>query len=161
MAAKKRIVKINEEQYSYFKGDDDTQHFDGNRNISVGGKLNRNEDGNPKTTDDVGKAFTPQAYTYYRTPGRGKISESDANRDHMDDSYEVSQANVMSNGNENDDNTVVPELIITKLKQFIQSLSAQKLNYMQRANIANKFLESVDFSDMPYRLKKEIRLKIN
>lgn len=167
MTPKKHIVRINEEQYSYIKGDDDTQHFDGNRSISVGGKLNNDEDANPKTSDDVSKSFTPQSWTYYRTPQRGRISEGehlggeDKNGDNVNDDYEVSQANVMSNGNQNDDNTVVPQLIITKLNQFIQAISTQNLNYVQRANIANKFLESIDFSDMPYRFKKEIRLKIN
>ena len=165
MAAKKHIVKINEEQYSYLKGSDDTKHFDGNNSISASGKMNRDEDGESVPTDYVTKMFTPQAYTYYRTPQRGKISEGqntiDGNFKNVDDDYEIPQANTMSNGNQNDDNTVVPQLIVTKLNQFIQAVSAQKLNYVQKANIVNKFLESMDFSDMPYRFKKEIRLKIN
>lgn len=170
MAAKKHIVKINEEQYSYLKLDKnngDAKQFDGNSTISVGGKLNREEDANAVTGDKISRAFTPQAWTYYRTPQRGRISEGehlgngDNDRDGIDDNYEVTQANVLTNGNDNDNNTIVPQGILTKLNLLIQAMKSQSLNYMQKANIVNKFLESIDFSDTPYRIKKEERLEIN
>ena len=167
MGAKKHIVKINEEQYSYLKGSDDTKHFDGNNAISVSGKLNTDEDGQPKTTDDVAQMFTPQAYTYYRTPQRGKISEGehvsngDYDGDHVDDTYNVPQANILSNGNKDDNLTIVPQAIITKLDMLISVVKSEQLNPFQIANIANRFLESLDFSKLPYKAKKELRLKIN
>ena len=165
MAAKKHIVKINEEQYSYFKGEDDTQHFDGNRNVSVNGKLNRDEDGNPDYTDKVGAAFTPQAWTYYKTNRLGRISEAehmgdeDVDNDKVDDAYNVQQANVMSNGNPSDNLTVVPQSVIMRTNALLQTM--KNLSPIQTANVVNKFLESIDFSTMPYKLKKEIRLKVN
>lgn len=167
MAAKKHIVKINEEQYSYLKGDNDTQHFDGNGNISVSGKLDYDEDGEPATSDKISRAFTPQAWTYYRTPQRGRISENehmddaDIDNDKVDDFYNVGQSNTLSNGNPKDNLTVVPQGIITKLDGLISVVKSQNLNPYQVANVVNKFLESFDFSNMPYKAKKELRLKIN
>lgn len=167
MAAKNHIVKINEEQYSYLKGDDDTRPFDGNSAVSVAGKLNAETDGNPKTGDDVSKAFTPQAWTYYRTNRRGRISENehvsngDYDHDNVDDFYNVDSANTLSNGNHDDNLTVVPQTVLMRVNALIQTMNTSSLSPVQVANVVNKFLESVDFSNMPYKLKKEIRLKVN
>lgn len=167
MAAKNHIVKINEEQYSYLKGEDDTRPFDGNSTISVAGKLDTSIDGNPKTGDDVSRAFTPQAWTYYRTNRRGRISENehvsngDYDHDNVDDFYNVGSANTLSNGNKQDNLSVVPQTILTRVNALIQAMNTANLSDVQKANVVNEFLEAIDFSTMPYKLKKEIRLKIN
>ena len=161
MAAKKHIVKINEEQYSYLKDDDDTRPYDGNSKVSVTGKFDTDTDGAPKTTDEIGKTFTPQAYTYYRRPLMRRLGESDGDGDRVNDFYNVDQANTLSDDDKDNDLTVIPESISYKLDAFLDAMSSQNLNGDQIANVMNKILEAVDFSKVPFKARKELRLKIN
>ena len=87
------------------------------------------------------------------------MGDEDADKDKVDDAYNVEQANVMSNGNPSDNLTVVPQSVIMRTNALLQTM--KNLSPIQTANVVNKFLESIDFSTMPYKLKKEIRLKVN
>ena len=162
MAKQRRIVKINEDQYEYLKGGD-VKNYNGNSEVSVPGKLNTGEDGIPRTTDEIGNMVTAQGYN--RWPRR-RISESDQpdngdmNRDGVDDFYDDKQMDTLSNNNPNDNLTVVPNSIEVKVEALMNVIKSANLNALQTAAVLNEIIESMDLSKLPYKLKKDLRLKI-
>lgn len=166
MAAYKHIVKINEEQYKFLKGGD-TKSFNGNSEVSVGGQLNPDEDGMPKTTDEIGSMVTAQGYN--RWPRRytnfkenvDRPSNGDLNGDGIDNFYQDPMNDRLSNGNRDDNLTVVPNTIETKIETLMKLINGSNLNAVQLTNVLNEILQSVDLSKLTYKQKKELILNFS
>lgn len=163
MAKHKHIVKINEDQYEFLKGGD-TKHFNGNSEVCVGGQLNPDEDGIPKTTDEIGSMVTAQGYN--RWPRRymnfkesvDKPSNGDLNGDGIDNFYQDKLNDRLSNGNPDDNLTVVPNSIETRVEALMKLINSSNLNAMQLTNVLNEILQSLDLSKLTYKQKKELFL---
>lgn len=166
---KKRTIKVTREQlreaypdaYEYLDSDSDVKPYDGTTDISVTGKLSDEEDGMPVTTDDIANMVTNQNSPYgYRPSGyaRPYISEDDNNGDGVDDFYNHSELDTISNGDKNDDITRVPESVIRKIDILIEAMSP--LNGKQKAMLLNKLVENIDMTQVPSQWRKELALKI-
>lgn len=165
MGIKGHIVKINEEQYKFLKGGD-TKSFAGNSEVSVGGQVNPDETGIPKTTDDIGGMVTAQGYN--RWPRRhmnfgesvDKPSNGDNNGDGVDDFYDDKIVDTLNNGNPNDNATLVPNTIETKVDMVLNMINNANLNAIQTAAILNKIIERIDTRKLTYKQRKDLVVKI-
>ena len=84
-----QLYEAQQDAFEYLTNSD-TIHNDGQKNVSVGGKLNDKENGSPITTDDFASMTTTQGYNRYGAIGntytRG-LTETDNNKDGVDDFY--------------------------------------------------------------------------
>ena len=165
---KKRIIKITEQQlmeaeknaFSYLDNGDFKQ-YNGQSEISVGGKENDKEDAEPKTSDDTASKITSQTYNRYAgfALKPHTLRENDMNNDGVDDFYNNAELDTLGNGNTNDDLVKIPESVQRKMNLLIDSM--QMLSPKQQAIVLNKIIESFDLSSIPYSWLKELRLKIS
>ena len=165
---KKRIIKITEQQlmeaeknaFSYLDNGDFKQ-YNGQSEISVGGKENDKEDAEPKTSDDTANKITSQTYNRYAgfALKPHTLRENDMNNDGVDDFYNNAELDTLGNGDTNDDLIKIPESVQRKMNLLIDSM--QMLSPKQQAIVLNKIIESFDLSSIPYSWLKELRLKIN
>lgn len=166
MGVKKHIVKINEDQYEFLKGGD-TKHFNGNSEVNASGQLNPDENGAPKTTDEIGSTVTAQGYN--RWPRRymnfkesvDKPSNGDTNGDGIDNFYQDELNDRLSNGNPDDNLTVVPNSIEVKIEALMKLINSSNFNAMQLTNVLNEILQSLDLSKLSYKQKKELILNFS
>ena len=88
-----QLYEAQQDAFEYL-ANSDTIPNDGQKNVSVGGKLNDKENGSPITTDDFASMTTTQGYNRYGAIGntytRG-LTETDNNQDGVDDFYNNSR----------------------------------------------------------------------
>lgn len=170
MISKKRTIKVTENQlretegeaFKYIDADNNYSPYNGQTEISVSGNMDGENEGQPITGDQIAQQLTPQSYTRYRMYGnlqRHTMRESDENNDGVDDFYNNTELDTLSNGDDSDDITKVPESVIRKLNILMDSM--QNLRVRQQAMILNKLIENFDFSQLPSSWKKELMKKIN
>lgn len=174
-----RIIKITEEQFRKIQetiddefvgfSNSDVKPYDGHTNISADGKLNGEENGNPMPSDKMSKSLTPQSYSRYNSYGRimprsireDHTSNHNINADfksfgvHTDDTLDL-----LSNGDNDDDLTIIPNGIDEKTEGLINLITSSKLTCKQQAIILNRFIEGLDITGIPYQWKKELMAKI-
>jgi DNA-binding transcriptional regulator WhiA len=54
----------------------------------------------------------------------------------------------------------VPNSIEVKVEALMNVIKSANLNALQTAAVLNEIIESMDLSKLPYKLKKDLRLKI-
>lgn len=167
---KRRIIKLTEKQlreaetdaFTFLKNGDFNQYA-GQSEISVSGRENDDEWGEPKTTDDLADKITSQSYNRFSgfayRPHALKEGDMDGNDDGVDDFYNNEELDTLSDGDENDDLTKIPEGVQNKCDILISAM--QNLTPKQQAIVLNKLIESFDFSNLPYSWLKELKMKIN
>ena len=167
----KRLIRVTKQQlkeavgdsFDYLDFEDDTIPYDGTANISVTGKTSDTEDGMPITTDDVANMVHPQRYLPYQRRFGGctvkpGLHESDQNNDGVDDFFNHNELDTLSNGNNSDDITRVPQTVLQRVETLISSVS--NLNPKQKAMVLNKLVEELGVTEMPLQWRKELSLKI-
>ena len=169
MEKQKRVIRVTEEQLreaypgidQYLGGSSDVKPFDGNCDISVTGKVSADKDGQPLTTDDIAAMRTNQNSPYGSRHGGGVrpyLHEADNNSDGVDDFYNHEEMDTLSNGDEDDNLTRIPEGVTRKLDILVDAINT--LNGKQKAIVLNKLVESIDMAQVPSQWRKELSLKI-
>lgn len=162
------IIKLTEAQLSEaekeafdYLGNGDFKPFSGQSEISVTGKENDEEWGEPKTSDSFANKLSAQTYCRYSGPAfrPHNLREEDEDNDGVDDYYNNPELDTLGNGNSDDDLVKIPEGVQHKVNILIGAMQA--LQPKQQAIVINKIIESFDFSSLPYAWLKELRLKIN
>lgn len=167
----RRIFKVTEAQLRETEGDafkyldtsDDSKPFNGQSTIMAQGKLNGTEEAKPLTTDKVSKQRTPQSWARYRMYGNinrtilstnegvviKKEEQGDTDNDGIDDTYQkiasLGQGNgveTMSDGNSNNNLTVIPQGVDRLTDLLIKSINEHNLNPKQIATVLDKLQES-------------------
>lgn len=158
-------IKESESIFSFLYNTDTTT-CDGNSKISVTGKLNGKTDGKPYTTDKFASMNCPQAYNRYGSYGyrygRGNELKEDANNDEdndgVDDFYNNTEIDILSNGNKADNLVKIPQGIDNKVNILVNA--CQTLTPKQKAIVLNKILENFDISSLSYNIKKLLLKKL-
>jgi len=165
---KMRIIRLTEQQIKEAAGDTfdylgngDFKQYNGQSEISVNGKLDDEEDGEPETTDSFADKLSSQAYNRYAgfALRPHTLKENDTNNDNVDDYYNNKELDTLSNGNTDDNLVKIPQGVQNKANILIDSM--KPLHPKQQAIVLNKLIESFDFSSLPYSWLKELKLKIN
>lgn len=171
-----RIIRITEAQlreiednFSYWDDEKDTHYYDGQKNISVDGKV---EDGgeNPEentTSDKIGKMLCPQyryrgtrtAQAYSGMREGVAIKGNDVNK--ADDVGEMPSAvkdnkdlNTLTNG-KNDDLVRIPQSVIDKIDLALKTINNAKLTPKQTGMVLNKFIEELNTDSVPYQMQRK------
>lgn len=166
-----KTIKITKEQlqeidnsFNYFSNNNETTPYDGQKNVYSNGKIDGEENGEPKTSDDIQKMFTPQTYARFRSYGTLRPSHmresTDKNNDGIDDFYNHEEMDILSNGKSNDNIMRVPHGIDTKTQLLIDAIKTENLNPKQQAMVLNKIIENLNLKDVPFGWKKELILKL-
>lgn len=168
-AQRKITIKLTERQLKEAQQDafeylttSDTVPNNGQTEVSVSGKLNDKENGNPVTTDKFASMTTTQGYNRYGAIGNTftrSVSESnDENKDGIDDFYNDKELDVISNDDETDNLTRISTTVDIKTDKFVDML--KNLSPKKQAIVLNKVIENTDLNGVSYRLKKELIKKI-
>lgn len=181
----KRIIKVTESQLRETEGDafkyldvnDDSKPFNGQSTITAQGKIDGEENAEPIFTDRIGKQRTPQSWSRYRMYGsinkpahaepKNELDEgvsfNDNDDNGVDDYYEnvgdMGGLDILSDGDNDNNLTVMPKGIDNKLDILINTMS--NLTSKQKAMVVNTFLEKCDISQIPNAWKKELIYKIS
>ena len=167
----KRLIRVTKQQlaeaigdsFDYLDFEDDTTPFDGTTNISVTGKTSDTEDGMPITTDDVANMVHQQRYLPYQRRFGGctvksGLHEADQNNDGVDDFYNHDELDTLSNGDNKDDITRVPQTVLQKIDLLMDAI--KNLNPKQRGMVLNKIVEAFGVTEIPSQWRKELSLKM-
>jgi hypothetical protein len=159
VVTEQQIKEAGEETFSYLDASNDMNPNGNEKEITADGQLSDKEYGNPVTTDKIGKTITNQCYGSYGYMWTGRMREStDKDGDGIDDFYNNSELDILSNGNSNDDLVKIPEGVDYKVNNLVTA--CQNLSPKQKAIVLNRFIESFDLNEVPYSWKKEMILKI-
>lgn len=155
-----QLYEAQQDAFEYLTNSD-TIHNDGQKNVSVGGKLNDKENGSPITTDDFASMTTTQAYNRYGAIGntytRG-LTETDNNKDGVDDFYNNDELDIMSNGDETDNLEGISNTVDTRTDNLVNLI--KQLPPKKQAIVLNKILENMDLNGLSYNWKKELAKKL-
>lgn len=163
----RKTIVLTEKQIKEFVGDEFTYlddsnipNYNGQSEISVSGYKERDKFGDPQTTDNIANQMSPQ---YYASMGQRKIStmREDVNGDGVDDFYNNEQMDVLGDGDEDNNLTNIPQSVNVKLDSLLQQMKDNNLSPKQHAMVLNKLIEDINTTDIPYRWKKELILKLN
>ena len=151
-----QLYEAQQDAFEYLTNSD-TLPNDGQKNISVGGKLNSKENGTPITTDDFASMTTTQGYNRYGAIGntftRG-LTETDKN----DDFYNNDELDIMSNGDETDNLEGISNTVDTRTDSLVNLI--KQLPPKKQAIVLNKILENMDLNGLSYNWKKELSKKL-
>lgn len=162
------IIKLTEQQLKEaeessfeYLANGDFKEYNGQSEVSVGGKKDNETNGTPKTSDDFADKLTSQTYNRYcgKAYKPHTIREQDSNDDGVDDFYNNSELDMLGNDMDNDDLVKIPQGIQYKADILVKAISP--LSPKQQAIVLNKIIENLDLSSLPYSWLKELRLKIN
>ena len=165
---KRHIIKLTRQQLTEAEADTfgyldngDFKQYDGQSGITVTGKKDENEWGEPKTSDDLANKISAQTYNRYCGFAfkPHTLRENDADKDGVDDFYNNDELDTLGNDTNKDDLVKIPVSVQRKVNILINSM--QMLTPKQQAIVLNKLIENFDLSSIPYAWLKELRLKIN
>lgn len=155
-----QLYEAQQDAFEYLTNSD-TVPSDGQKNTSVGGKLNNKENGAPITTDDFASMTTTQGYNRYGAIGntftRG-LTETDNNKDGVDDFYNNDELDIMSNGDETDNLEGISNTVDTRTDTLVNLI--KQLPPKKQAIVLNKILENMDLNGLSYNWKKELAKKL-
>ena len=164
----RRIIKLTKQQLTEaengafgYLNNGDFKEYNGQSEITVTGKKDDDEYGNPKTSDNLANKISAQTYNRYCGFAfkPHTLREDDNNKDGVDDFYNNDELDTLGNNSNNDDLVKIPVSVQRKVNILIDSM--QMLTPKQQAIVLNKLIESFDLSSIPYAWLKELRLKIN
>lgn len=160
----KQIREAEGDVFKYLNWDNNIRPYSGHSEIAASGKVG-DGNGEPLTTDKMGKMMSPQSAVRYRgnAATRRCVSmreNNDKNGDGIDDFYNNDQLDTLSNGNPKDDTTVVPESVVMKVGQLLTAMQSVSLRPKQVAMVLNKVIEAVDIEAIPFAWRKELSMKL-
>lgn len=175
----KRIIKITKTQLREAEGDafkylditDDTTPYNGQSTISAQGKLNGEENGEPITTDRIGKQRTPQSWARYRAYGNLNMYPHKKSRNFINDNLsegvsidndkaknylerngvdpftqnvvnKSTNVETLTNGDPMDNLAAIPQSIDRLSNMLIDAVNQYKLTPKQIAMVLDKIQES-------------------
>ena len=171
MDYKNRLIKITEKQLKEVQGfdylsDNDTPHCDGQSHVSVDGRLNDEEYGEPKT---AGKAMplTPQGRVRYAVANGLRrsaavaesvsgVNDDDSDKNGVKDFYEKPELN----GKNNDDVVTLPKGVEYKIEILLAEIKKSNLMPKQIAKVLDRIIEALDLSQLPPSYIKNLRLDV-
>lgn len=131
--------------------------------VTVSGKMSDDEFADPVTTDDVAgkmcKSF-PWGTAYARGYAPKVMMEDDATGDGVNDMFNHTDANELNDGDETDDQQIIPHSVEMHLDRLIQSIRQADLPPKKQMNILNKLVDSLGLKGIPPSYKKETSMKI-
>ena len=165
----KRIIKITEKQLKETEGDafeyldiNNDVPYGNNSEINATGKVNSTEYGIPTIGDKISDTMTNQMYNRFFSNYSGlrpfTISETDNNRDNIDDFYNHDELDILSNGDENDNLIKISRSAEIRTEQLLKQI--ENLQPKQQAIILNKIIETLDLNEIPFSWKKELIFKL-
>lgn len=144
--------------------------------VNVSGKMNDEDFADPVTTDQFAdkqaKSFPWGCGAYYRSTAtpmvqeaeQGTISDmhndTDQTGDGVKDIFNHADANQLIDGDETDDQQIIPHSIEMHLDRLIQAMQQQRLAPKKQMNILNKLIAAMDIKGIPPSYKKEASMKI-
>lgn len=144
--------------------------------VNVSGKMNDEDFADPVTTDQFAdkqaKSFPWGCGAYYRSTAtpmvqeaeQGAISDvhndTDQTGDGVKDIFNHADANQLIDGDETDDQQIIPHSIEMHLDRLIQAMQQQRLAPKKQMNILNKLIAAMDIKGIPPSYKKEASMKI-
>lgn len=163
----KRIVKLTEEQLREAYGDsfeylsdNDVKPYAGQSEITVQGMVDDEDMGEPITSDEISDKLVPQWRGSYRWRCRSMRESNDSDEDGVDDFYNHEQLDVLSNGDNDDNITRVPDSVIKKADILIDMMKSSNLTSKQNAMVLNKIVEAIGMDGIPYSWMKELMYKV-
>ena len=130
-----QLYEAQQDAFEYLTNSD-TIHNDGQKNVSVGGKLNDKENGSPITTDDFASMTTTQGYNRYGAIG-----------------------NTYTRGlTETDNLEGVSNTVDTRTDNLVNLI--KQLPPKKQAIVLNKILENMNLNGLSYNWKKELAKKL-
>lgn len=183
----KKIIRLTEaqlkqiEESTFNNGIDDPNPIPEypHSQISVSGQENDEEFANPVTTDNVAdkmcKSFPWGVGSYYRgnhipmvqegiAPEQGSISDmsndTDQTGDGVKDMFNHADANELTDGNEDDDQQVIPHTVEMHLDRLIDAIRSSNLAPKKQMAILNKLIANTDIQNVPPSYKRETSMKV-
>ena len=166
----KKIIKITKRQlnefetgdFGYWDAENDTHPFDISR-ITADGYMNDEEFGDRTTTDDFAGPQTPQGFfnrRYGMMTNRMNEQSNQSNDFYDTQGFQNQELNILTNNDDKDNLVKIPQTILSKLKILLDSVRQLNLKPKQQAIILDKFVEELDYDNIPTQWKKELINKI-
>lgn len=143
---------------------------------TVSGKINPEEFADPVTTDDFAdaqcKSFPWGVGAYYRGTHVPMVAEgeqaaisdmyndTDQTGDGVPDKFNHAETNQLTDGDESDDQQIIPHTVEMHLDRLINAIRQTNLSPKKQANILNKLIANTNIQNLPPSYKKESSLKI-
>ena len=159
---KTQLLEADGTAFEYFDADNSIPSNVGTKEIGVTGKVNDKEYGNPASSDKIANTMTVQGYNRYRMYGSNvrpdTIRENDDNNDGVDDFYNHSELDILSDNDDQNNLIKIPKGVDVKLDSLIDSIT--NLQPKQQAIVLNKLVETMKLDSIPYSWAKELMQKI-
>lgn len=159
---KAQLMEAESTAFGYLDVDNSTPSNVGTKEIGVTGKIDDKEYGDPIPSDKIANTMTVQGYNRYRMYGSNvrphSIRENDVNNDGVDDFYNNSELDILSNNDDQDNLIKIPKGVDAKLDLLIHSIT--NLQPKQQAMVLNKLVETMKLDSIPYSWAKELMHKI-
>lgn len=159
---KAQLMEADSTAFGYLDVDNSTPSNVGTKEIGVTGKIDDKEYGDPIPSDKIANTMTVQGYNRYRMYGSNvrphSIRENDVNNDGVDDFYNNSELDILSNNDDQDNLIKIPKGVDAKLDLLIHSIT--NLQPKQQAMVLNKLVETMKLDSIPYSWAKELMHKI-
>ena len=159
---KAQLMEADSTAFGYLDVDNSTPSNVGTKEIGVTGKIDDKEYGDPIPSDKIANTMTVQGYNRYRMYGSNvrphSIRENDVNNDGVDDFYNHSELDILSNNDDQDNLIKIPKGVDAKLDLLIHSIT--NLQPKQQAMVLNKLVETMKLDSIPYSWAKELMHKI-
>ena len=159
---KAQLMEADSTAFGYLDVENSTPSNVGTKEIGVTGKIDDKEYGDPIPSDKIANTMTVQGYNRYRMYGSNvrphSIRENDVNNDGVDDFYNNSELDILSNNDDQDNLIKIPKGVDAKLDLLIHSIT--NLQPKQQAMVLNKLVETMKLDSIPYSWAKELMHKI-
>ena len=159
---KAQLMEAESTAFGYLDVDNSTPSNVGTKEIGVTGKIDDKEYGDPIPSDKIANTMTVQGYNRYRMYGSNvrphSIRENDVNNDGVDDFYNNSELDILSNNDDQDNLIKIPKGVDAKLDLLIHLIT--NLQPKQQAMVLNKLVETMKLDSIPYSWAKELMHKI-
>ncbi len=174
----KKIIRLTEaqmrqiEESTFNNGIDDPNSIPEypHSQVTVSGQENDEDFGKPVTTDDFAdkqcKSFPWGVGSYYRGTHVPMVAEgidtaSDGEiKDNVDQFYNHSDSNELIDGNEEDDQEIIPHSIEIHLDRLIDAMRDMNLTPKKEVAILNKLIANSNIQNLPPSYKKETSMKV-
>lgn len=144
--------------------------------VTTSGKENDEDFADPITSGELAgkmsKSFPWGTGAYYRgttvpainEDGQGAVSDmynnTDQTGDGVKDMFNHADANELNDGDETDDQQIIPYSVERHLDRLIDSIKQMKLTPKKQINVLNKLVDNLDIKTLPPSYKKETSMKI-
>lgn len=168
----RKIIKLTEEQFRKLEEENFTSIIDSSYEIpeyipsqsTPEGKVNDEEFAEIVTTDDLGDKMCKNFPWGYRGNLRYAMrmvaENSDKSGDGVPDMFNHPDANELNDGNEADDQEIIPISIEKHLDRLIQSINDTNLPPKKKVCILNKLIDKADLKGLPPSYATETSMKI-